>query len=62
MSRPIFRASLLLLALAPLLAAPADARPGGGRSMGSRGSRTYSPPPMTQTAPYAARPMERSYA
>lgn len=62
MSRRLFRASLLLLALAPLLAAPADARPGGGRSMGSRGSRTYSPPPMTQTAPYQARPMERSYA
>lgn len=61
MSRRLFRASLLLLALAPLLAAPADARPGGGRSMGSRGSRTYSPPPMTQTAPYQARPMERSY-
>ena len=62
MSRRLFRASLLLLALAPLMAAPADARPGGGRSMGSRGSRTYSPPPMTQTAPYQARPMERSYA
>ncbi|GAB6853775.1 Tim44 domain-containing protein [Asaia astilbis] len=62
MSRPLIRASLLLLALAPLLASPADARPGGGRSMGSRGSRTYSPPPMTQTAPYQARPMERSYA
>ncbi|WP_336760260.1 TIM44-like domain-containing protein [Asaia sp. VD9] len=62
MSRRLFRASLLLLALVPLLAAPADARPGGGRSMGSRGSRTYSPPPMTQTAPYQARPMERSYA
>lgn len=62
MSRRPFRASLLLLSLALLASVPADARPGGGHSMGSRGSRTYSAPPMTQTAPYQARPMERSYA
>ena len=45
------------LALAPVLA---DARPGGGSSSGSRGSRTYSAPPSTQTAPNAARPFDRS--
>lgn len=62
MTRSVFSPLLLLLAVAPLLAPPADARPGGGYSMGSRGSRTYSSPPMTQTAPFAARPMDRSYA
>ena len=45
------------IALAPAFA---DARPGGGSSMGSRGSRTWSAPPSTQTAPGYARPMERS--
>jgi len=38
----------------------ADARPGGGLSMGSRGSRTYSAPPSTQYAPSGALPMQRS--
>jgi predicted lipid-binding transport protein (Tim44 family) len=37
----------------------ADARAGGGRSVGSRGSRTFSTPPATNTAPKAA-PVERS--
>ena len=46
-----------LLALAPVLA---DARPGGGTSSGSRGSRTYSAPPATNTAPGTAAPMQRS--
>jgi predicted lipid-binding transport protein (Tim44 family) len=45
------------LALAPSLA---DARAGSGSSMGSRGGRTYSAPPVTNTAPYSASPMERS--
>src|SRR3954471_17313244 len=45
------------LALAPSLA---DARAGSGSSFGSRGSRTYSAPPATNTAPYTASPMERS--
>ncbi|MFS3136739.1 Tim44 domain-containing protein [Gluconacetobacter sacchari] len=48
------------LALSPLLAHGADARPGGGGSIGSRGSRTYSAPAPTQTAPYGASPMQRS--
>ncbi|MEH2509935.1 putative lipid-binding transport protein (Tim44 family) [Nitrobacteraceae bacterium AZCC 1564] len=37
-----------------------DARPGGGGSMGSRGSRTFSAPPPTATAPNVAQPMQRS--
>jgi predicted lipid-binding transport protein (Tim44 family) len=46
----------VVLALAPGLA---DARAGGGFSFGSRGMRTFSAPPSTSTAPYAA-PMQRS--
>lgn len=45
------------LALAPSLA---DARAGGGGSFGSRGGRTYSAPPVTNTAPSMGSPMERS--
>lgn len=50
------------LAVAALALAPsfADARAGSGSSFGSRGSRTYSAPPVTNTAPYTASPMERS--
>lgn len=48
----------LTLVLAPAIA---DARPGGGFSSGSRGSRTYSAPPSTNTAPNAGvRPMDRT--
>jgi len=47
----------LALALAPALA---DARPGGGFSSGSRGSRTYSAPPPTTTAPGTTRSFDRS--
>jgi len=36
------------------------ARAGGGASMGSRGGFTYSPPPVTNTAPYGATPFNRS--
>ncbi|TDM97689.1 hypothetical protein CEE87_12635, partial [Lactobacillus crispatus] len=43
-----------------LIASAADARIGGGSSSGSRGSRTFSAPPSTSTAPSAARPFERS--
>ena len=57
------RTSFLLAALAAiaLALAPglADARAGGGFSFGSRGGRTFSAPPSTSTAPYAA-PMQRS--
>jgi len=50
------------LAVAAMTLAPvvADARPGGGISSGSRGARTYSAPPSTNTAPNTARPMERT--
>ena len=47
-----------LFALAPALA---DARPGLGLSLGSRGSHTYSAPPGTNTSPYGAAPMQRSF-
>ncbi len=59
MRRPAFilaAAAALALALAPVLA---EARPGGGTSSGSRGSRTQSAPAATQTAPTAA-PMQRT--
>ncbi|HVI33274.1 Tim44 domain-containing protein [Phenylobacterium sp.] len=46
------------LAMSLLVAAPADARRGG--SFGSRGARTYTPPPRTQTAPTQTAPIERS--
>lgn len=41
-------------------AGDAYARVGGGFSSGSRGSRTYSAPPATRTAPNTAAPMQRS--
>lgn len=47
----------LVLALAP---GWADARAGGGFSFGSRGTRTFSAPPSTGTAPLGAAPMQRS--
>src|SRR5881394_337203 len=61
-TRGIVRAIAVVLSLAlPLLAvSSADARIGGGSSFGSRGSRTFSPPPSTSTAPMAAQPMQRT--
>lgn len=58
-SRPA-RLAMVALAAFALSAAPAMAQAGKGKSMGSRGSQTYSAPPSTQTAPNQARPMERS--
>ncbi|MFO0996528.1 MAG: TIM44-like domain-containing protein [Alphaproteobacteria bacterium] len=46
----------LAIVLAPVLA---EARAGGGKSMGSRGGRTYQSAPATPTAP-ASKPIERS--
>jgi len=43
-----------------LASADADARAGGGFSGGSRGMRTFSAPPATQTAPNTAAPMQRT--
>ncbi|MCB1543682.1 MAG: hypothetical protein KDJ30_05165, partial [Rhodoblastus sp.] len=58
-----FRKFALFAALAAALsvgAVDAYARPGGGSSFGSRGSKTFSAPPSTRTAPGAASPIQRS--
>jgi predicted lipid-binding transport protein (Tim44 family) len=57
----LFRPLLALFALAAvstMVIADADARPGG--SFGSRGSKTFSAPPSTTTAPNAAAPINRT--
>src|SRR5438045_5379210 len=62
-TRGIVRAIAVVLSLAlPMMLAisAADARIGGGGSFGSRGTRTFSPPPSTSTAPITAQPMQRS--
>jgi predicted lipid-binding transport protein (Tim44 family) len=62
-TRGIVQAIAVVLSLAlPLVMAisSADARPGGGGSMGSRGSRTYSAPPSTTTAPGTTQPFNRT--
>jgi len=62
-TRGIVQAIAVVLSLAlPLMLAgsSADARIGGGGSMGSRGARTFSAPPSTSTAPTAAQPIQRS--
>ncbi len=47
-------------ALAVVAVDYAEARAGSGRSSGSRGDRTYSAPPATNTAPKQAAPVEKS--
>jgi predicted lipid-binding transport protein (Tim44 family) len=54
-------ATLAVAATLALVAAPADARIGGGFSSGSRGGRTFSAPPSTSTAPSAS-PFQRTTA
>ncbi|MBR1146842.1 Tim44-like domain-containing protein [Bradyrhizobium sp. AUGA SZCCT0431] len=64
-TRGIVRAFAIVLSLAVPLAmaiSAADARVGGGSSSGSRGSKTYSAPPSTTTAPNAAQPMNRTFS
>ena len=56
-SRRIAATLAAALLLVPSLA---DARVGGGGSMGSRGSNTNSAPPATRTAPNAVAPMEHT--
>ena len=53
---------LAVVAVAAMVMAPsfADARAGGRSSFGSRGARTFSAPPVTNTAPSTAAPMQRS--
>jgi predicted lipid-binding transport protein (Tim44 family) len=62
--RGIVQTIAIVLSLAlPLISAasPADARVGGGFSSGSRGTRTFSPPPSTSTAPGTAQPFNRTF-
>ncbi|MBA1158467.1 Tim44 domain-containing protein [Microvirga mediterraneensis] len=57
------RRSRVMVALAAALVlagSAAEARVGGRSSFGSRGARTYTPPPATRTAPEAAAPIQRS--
>jgi len=63
-TRGIVRAIAVVLSLAvPLVMAvsSADARVGGGFGSGSRGSRTFSAPPGTTTAPGTAQPLNRTF-
>jgi predicted lipid-binding transport protein (Tim44 family) len=58
--RPFLLALGAVLATLLLIAGDLQARPSGGVSSGSRGSRTFSAPPTTKTAPTTAAPIERS--
>jgi predicted lipid-binding transport protein (Tim44 family) len=58
--RFFFGVTAVALVAALVLASAADARPGSGGSFGSRGTRTYTAPAPTRTAPNTAAPMERS--
>ena len=63
-TRGIIRALAVVLSVALPVAitiSAADARVGGGSSSGSRGSKTYSAPPSTTTAPGTAQPMNRTF-
>jgi predicted lipid-binding transport protein (Tim44 family) len=55
-------AIVLSLALPVLAATSADARVGGGFSSGSRGTRTFTAPPSTNTAPSTAQPFNRTFS
>jgi predicted lipid-binding transport protein (Tim44 family) len=56
-------AVVMALALPAVIAiSSADARVGGGFSSGSRGGRTFSAPPSTQTAPGTAQPFNRTFS
>ena len=60
MLRKFYWLSVVTAASVALLTGLADARPGGGGSVGSRGVKTYSAPPSTNTAPKTAAPIEKS--
>jgi predicted lipid-binding transport protein (Tim44 family) len=63
-ARGIVQAIAVVLSVAvPLTLAisAADARVGGGSSSGSRGTRTFTAPPSTSTAPGTAQPMNRTF-
>jgi predicted lipid-binding transport protein (Tim44 family) len=60
----MIRAAAVALSLAlasTLVISAADARVGGGLSSGSRGTRTFSAPPSTSTAPGTAQPFNRTF-
>ncbi|MEH2478829.1 putative lipid-binding transport protein (Tim44 family) [Nitrobacteraceae bacterium AZCC 2146] len=62
-TRGLLKMMAVVLSVAmPLMLAlsSADARVGGGGSSGSRGTRTFSAPPSTSTAPSAAQPFNRT--
>jgi predicted lipid-binding transport protein (Tim44 family) len=62
--RGMIRAAAVALSLAlvsTLAMSAADARVGGGISSGSRGTRTFSMPPSTSTAPGTAQPFNRTF-
>ena len=65
MSGKIFRMAVLTAifagAVAVIGADQAEARAGGGRSMGSRGSRSYSPPSRSYSQPSPSRPAPSPY-
>ena len=59
----LVQALAVILSLAmplAIVASSADARVGGGSSSGSRGTRTFSAPPSTSTAPNTAQPFNRT--
>jgi predicted lipid-binding transport protein (Tim44 family) len=63
-ARGMVQAIAVVLSVAvPLVLAisAADARVGGGSSSGSRGTRTFTAPPSTSTAPGSAQPMNRTF-
>jgi predicted lipid-binding transport protein (Tim44 family) len=63
-ARGIVKAIAVVLSLAvptALAISAADARVGGGSSSGSRGTRTFSAPPSTSTAPGSAQPFNRTF-
>ncbi|MBV9114884.1 MAG: hypothetical protein JOY67_18890, partial [Hyphomicrobiales bacterium] len=60
MTRSTFRFAVIAAICALFLGtAIAEARPGGGMSFGSRGSRTFSMPGPTTTAPGPIAPIQR---
>ena len=61
-SRSLKMMAVVMSVAMPLMLAvsAADARVGGGGSSGSRGTRTFSQPPSTSTAPNAAQPFNRT--
>lgn len=64
-SRTLVKTIAVVLALAlptALAVSSADARVGGGFSSGSRGSRTFSAPPSTTTAPGSTSQFNRTYS